>query len=837
MMTHQRIEQQIEVRTDRHQAAGPRWAVMLAAVLVLGALARPAVAATYERPAASGCVPNSTTLCLQANRFSVVAHWRTTDGHSGTGRAVAITADTGYFWFFSAANIEVVLKVLNGCSLNHRYWVFAGGLTNVQNTLTVTDTKTGVVKTYRNQQSTAFVPIQDTSAFSGCAGAGAAEDGTGAKVPEDGSALAAAAISSGSSLALLQGRFAITASWSTSSGQMGQGQAVMLTDETGYFWFFTPANVEMIIKVIDGCALNGGLWVFSGGLTDIEVEVRVTDSSTGYTKIYHNPQGSAFQPVQDTGAFYCSAAGLPPDPGAAGQATLAGIDSDHDGIRDDLQRYIVLNYGTSRATVAALRQSTVALQGAILDSGSRTRSLDHATDLARATECLRSLHPLDADQVEAALTAQALNTEQRGLAYLAFNDQLAGASFPINPQGQWAASCGAPATAGHHFPGRLGPQAPATSCTKTATIFFGNGVFNTCGEANTSTTILAEAVTPLLSSDERSQVGFETACNPTRGHLADLWRAYKQSVSSSFSAFWRVIAGLDPMPQSLRTAFLDIAGQITLAAAVDDPTLAGHIARYKSLISEGEKIVVTAHSQGNFYANLSSDSLTDDERTSFGIVAVADPDSRVAGGWGWTTFSNDLIVAAARPLTGALPGNAGIHLNILRDWTSHEFIASYMSTGSSAGVIAQQVHQELETLATPENPLGSGIITITLTWDHETDVDLHVFEPDGTHVYYLNLQGHSGFLDHDNVTGFGPEHYFVACNTLEPGTYHVGVNYFRGDAPETAHILVAAGSLVRSFDVALPIALGTDGNDQPMSVADIVVTGDAASGFDFAIQP
>ncbi|MDX8380534.1 MAG: hypothetical protein R8M14_00305 [Ghiorsea sp.] len=34
--------------------------------------------------------------------------------------------------------------------------------------------------------------------------------------------------------------------------------------------------------------------------------------------------------------------GLPPDPGAAGRGTLAGIDSDNDGVRDDVQRWIAL---------------------------------------------------------------------------------------------------------------------------------------------------------------------------------------------------------------------------------------------------------------------------------------------------------------------------------------------------------------------------------------------------------------------------------------------------------------------------------------------------------------
>jgi hypothetical protein len=44
----------------------------------------------------------------------------------------------------------------------------AGGLTDVNVILTVTDTQTGVIKTYTNPQGTPFQPIQDTDAFATC---------------------------------------------------------------------------------------------------------------------------------------------------------------------------------------------------------------------------------------------------------------------------------------------------------------------------------------------------------------------------------------------------------------------------------------------------------------------------------------------------------------------------------------------------------------------------------------------------------------------------------------------------------------------------------------------
>ncbi len=111
------------------------------------------------------CTVNPKQLCLNNGRFAVTAGFETPDGTVGTGNGVGLTADSGYFWFFNADNVEVVIKVLNGCAINDAYWVFAAGLTNVSVALTVTDTQTGAVYTNNNPQGLAFVPIQDTGAF------------------------------------------------------------------------------------------------------------------------------------------------------------------------------------------------------------------------------------------------------------------------------------------------------------------------------------------------------------------------------------------------------------------------------------------------------------------------------------------------------------------------------------------------------------------------------------------------------------------------------------------------------------------------------------------------
>ncbi len=118
-------------------------------------------------PPPVACTPTSTALCLNGGRFQVEATFNTGAQH-GRARVVKLTDETGYLWFFSNTNVEVVVKVLDACTLNQRFWVFAAGLTNVQVTLTVTDTSNGTVKTYDNPQGAAFQPILDSSAFATC---------------------------------------------------------------------------------------------------------------------------------------------------------------------------------------------------------------------------------------------------------------------------------------------------------------------------------------------------------------------------------------------------------------------------------------------------------------------------------------------------------------------------------------------------------------------------------------------------------------------------------------------------------------------------------------------
>lgn len=115
-------------------------------------------------PAAAACTSGAQSLCLAGNRFRVEAGWRLPNGTSGPARAVAADADSGSFWFFGPDNLELTVKVLDGRGVNGKFWVFFGALSDVEYTVTVTDTATNAVRTYRNAPGT-LCGQADTSAF------------------------------------------------------------------------------------------------------------------------------------------------------------------------------------------------------------------------------------------------------------------------------------------------------------------------------------------------------------------------------------------------------------------------------------------------------------------------------------------------------------------------------------------------------------------------------------------------------------------------------------------------------------------------------------------------
>jgi lysyl endopeptidase len=133
--------------------------------------------ATWLNPtvAPGSCVPGATTLCIDHSpgdkRFKIQVSYATSQGGglSGSGSAIPLSSlgvtEGGLFWFFGASNPEMLIKIIDGCALDSKFWVFYAATTNVGFVVTVTDTVALHQVVYTNHDLQAAAPLQDTSAL------------------------------------------------------------------------------------------------------------------------------------------------------------------------------------------------------------------------------------------------------------------------------------------------------------------------------------------------------------------------------------------------------------------------------------------------------------------------------------------------------------------------------------------------------------------------------------------------------------------------------------------------------------------------------------------------
>jgi hypothetical protein len=277
---------------------------------------------------AAGTCTAGPFLCMNGNRFRAETSF-VVDGVRRTAQAVSLTGDTGAFWFFDAANVELIVKELDGRGVNGHFWTFFGALTNLEHTLTIYDTVTGAVRVYQNPAGK-FASAGDTSAFVGsgssASGAVVAASGDGMEaidlnsfVSDDASdssddtavvelpatAPAATCTPNATSLCLSNSRVRVEVTWRDFAGNTGVGHAVALSGDAGYFWFASSSNVEVVTKVLDARGVNGQYWFFYGALSNVEYTLTITDVATGRKKSYTNPINK-FGSLGDTSALPAS---------------------------------------------------------------------------------------------------------------------------------------------------------------------------------------------------------------------------------------------------------------------------------------------------------------------------------------------------------------------------------------------------------------------------------------------------------------------------------------------------------------------------------------------------
>lgn len=273
------------------------------------------------------CVADTDTLCLSGRRFRIEATWRDFSGKIGRGRVVATGAsDSGLLYFFDSSNWEVLIKVLDGCAINQKFWVFGASTTNVEYRLRITDVQSGKSASYLNPLGQSASAITDTEALPICAGSSVVGEAerevvelpqievaslraplAESEIPEVGSeelTTRAACTASAEALCLASSRYKVEVTWKDFSNQQGRGRvAPPNSANSGIFYFFSANNWEMLVKVLDGCAVNNKVWVFAAASTNVEYLLKVTDTQTGRTKEYRNTLGQASPAITDIEAF------------------------------------------------------------------------------------------------------------------------------------------------------------------------------------------------------------------------------------------------------------------------------------------------------------------------------------------------------------------------------------------------------------------------------------------------------------------------------------------------------------------------------------------------------
>lgn len=140
-----------------------------------------------------------------------------------------------------------------------------------------------------------------------------------------------------------------------------------------------------------------------------------------------------------------------------------------------------------------------------------------------------------------------------------------------------------------------------------------------------------------------------------------------------------------------------------------------------------------------------------------------------------------------RDLALALPSSDATACTRAQALLAHVVETAWSQRFADIGLIALAEHNALRVRCTsnvaspfpPEllQPLPVDL-RVVLRWDlNDTDIDLHVTDPNGEEVYYshrLSYQG--GAISRDFTAGYGPEEFIL--RKPKPGTYEVAVNYY-----------------------------------------------------------
>lgn len=120
---------------------------------------------------------------------------------------------------------------------------------------------------------------------------------------------------------------------------------------------------------------------------------------------------------------------LVPDPKSAGTTTVAGVDSNNNGFRDDVERFIYINYWNDPVGMGIVKKQALAMLTILKHANDPSIVSNEMENIVNSSRCFRTTHPNDANNREMDLEAAVLNTVNRLLEWNKAEGKMAGRLF------------------------------------------------------------------------------------------------------------------------------------------------------------------------------------------------------------------------------------------------------------------------------------------------------------------------------------------------------------------------------------------------------------------------
>ncbi len=305
---------------------------------------------TVALPAAkyTDCVPSSPQIAFVHGYTVSMCIEYEKDGETVQADAVDYglgSRESGLLYFFDRDNSEVLIKVLDACAVNGHRWVFAAPVTTLAFNLRVDETATGEYWEHKNPRGGVTATTEsDLTAFpcgaASAASTAVADGGGGVRGVDLVDAGFPAAPVSSTPLARVEpvSRPPVSVSQPISAGEAADcepqpvktlrggytvnmcvehikdGETVVEvvqdyeldSEQSAILYFFGKNNAEVLIKVLDGCGINGHRWVFVAPVTTLAFNLSIDPPDGGKPWTHENRLNQTAAAKSDITAFACA---------------------------------------------------------------------------------------------------------------------------------------------------------------------------------------------------------------------------------------------------------------------------------------------------------------------------------------------------------------------------------------------------------------------------------------------------------------------------------------------------------------------------------------------------